>query len=310
MRRATLVMFAAAASAALAAFACDDGPGWGDGDTDTDTDSFDHDVEIAGGCALADRVGRFEVAQHPGYPRVGGYVKDGVVPLTVLHEEETAGTCTLLRKINPECSPACAGGQICSQEGECIPFPSNVPAGTLEIFGLEDAVSLEPNAVGEYEALDLTNPPFAAGAQVLLHAAGGDVGEFFLDGIGVAPLAVQDNEWVIDRDESLVVQEDLEITWAAAEGDWEVVATLNVDQHGNSPVTMICVFEDTGDAVIPKSILQTFTDWGVSGYATGNLYRRTFDSTQTGLGCVELEVFSRVEADLSVTNHDPTEIPG
>ncbi len=290
--------------------ACNDTGGGGDTDGDTDTDTFDHQASIDGRCPLDERYGSFEVGQHPNYSNVRGWVKDGVVPLTVWHLEESEGDCQLLRKIHPECDPACEGGQTCSQDGECVPFPLNVSAGTVTVYGLVEDLAMEPNGVDEYENNEVTSPPFAPGAQILVRADGGDTGEFFLDGTGVEPLVIPDNEWVINRDESLVVQEDLEITWTPQEGDWRIMATLNIDQHGNSPVTMICYFEDTGTAVVPKGLLQTFTDWGVTGYATGQLYRQTFDSTQVDLGCVDLQVFSRAEGALSVTNHDPTQIPG
>lgn len=289
---------------------CDDGHGFGTTDSDADTDTFDHEFALDDRCPLEDRYGSFEIGQHPGYSNVRGAVKDGVVPVTIWTPQESEGDCRLLRKVNPQCDPACEGGETCDHDGECVPFPSNLSAGTVDVYGLEVALSMEPNSVSEYEDSDVPSPPFAPGSQILLHASGDAVGEFFLDAVGVEPLAVPDNEWVIERDESLVVQHDLEITWTPADGDAVIMATLNIDQHGNSPVTMFCYFDDDGSGTVPTSLLQTFTDWGVTGYATGNLYRQTFDSTQIDLGCVDLQLFSRVEAELSVTNHDPTIVPG
>jgi len=309
-RRIPLVLLIGIAAAALASgvAGCKGDDGFSSASSDTDT--FDHEFALDERCPLEDRYGAFEIGHHPLYSNVRGQVKDGVNPVTIWHPEQEAGNCQLLRKIHPECDPACGGGETCDHDGECIPFPSNVSVGTVNVYGLEQDISLEPNAVGDYEDNDVPSPPFAPGEQILLHAAGDEVSEFFLDAVGVEPLELVDDEWVIVRDEALAVQEDLEIMWVPADGGATIMATLMIDQHGNSPVTMVCYFEDTGSATIPKSLLQTFTEWGVTGYATGNLYRQTFDSTETSLGCVDLQLFSRVQAALSVTNHDPTVVPG
>jgi hypothetical protein len=80
---------------------------------------------------------------------------------------------------------------------------------------------------------------------------------------------------------------------------------VNVDQHGNSPVTMVCDVEDDGQHTIPSGIITNLLEYGVSGFATFDLYRRTVDSTWLEPGCVELRIFSYMQGKLMVEGHVP-----
>ena len=41
-----------------------------------------------------------------------------------------------------------------------------------------------------------------------------------------------------------------------------ILATFNVDQHGNSPVTMFCELEDDGSATVPSVVASSASRFG------------------------------------------------
>jgi hypothetical protein len=281
-------------------------PDGGDTDTDTDTDSDtdtdtdtgtgipDHDTDMTGPCPFEDKVGWFKVEHHPIYSAVTGEVSDGVVPATIPFPQESEGDCELLQRINPQCDPPCESGYTCDFDGECIDYPTKLDVGDVLVAGLEEDVVLTPDTMNNYYNTTVPSPPFADGAEIIAYAYGNETEEFVLDGRGMAVLEMDDPMW------TMVYDTPLEISWTPSDGEARIWATFNVDQHGNSPVTMFCDLEDTGTATIPVLLVNALIDWGVSGFASGHLYRRTVDSEVISVGCVELEVFSHVEAQLSV----------
>ena len=284
--------------------ACGGGSGDGDGGNQPGEDgggSADAYVAALGpSCDLDKKIGVFEVAQRELYAAVSGQVADGVVPTTILEELETNGDCVLWRQVNPFCDPPCEAGSACDFDGSCIPYPANQSVGTVTVSGLVQEVEMEPNPVKSYQDTSLPNPPFESGSAVLLTAGGDELESFRLDGFGVGTLKVDSSEWII------VEGEPLEIAWTPEDdGPGRILATLNIDQHGNSPVTMHCDLPDTGSATIPAALLELLIDYGLSGAASGNLFRRTVDSVDISAGCVELLVTSHVSTNLSVEGFVP-----
>jgi hypothetical protein len=80
---------------------------------------------------------------------------------------------------------------------------------------------------------------------------------------------------------------------------------LSIDQHGLSPLSLRCLFPDTGEATIPADVIDGLIGAGVTGFPFGRLVRMTADSVQTEVGCVELRVGSPVAADVSVAGYVP-----
>ncbi|MBW2276843.1 MAG: hypothetical protein JRF63_05080 [Deltaproteobacteria bacterium] len=291
-------------AAALAAACGDDSSGGGDAgtdsdtdtDTDVDTDIPDHDAGLAGPCDFDDKVGWFKVEHHDLYSAVTGEVSDGVVPAAIPQSQEIEGDCILLQKLNPVCDPPCEPGFTCDFDGECIPYPSKLHVGAVVVEGLTTEVVMTPNGQNDYFDTSVDSPPFTDGSEITLGAAGNETEAFALDAFGVEVLAMPDNEWI------MFDGEPLEIFWTPSDGEGRILATFNVDQHGNSPMTMVCDLDDTGTATVPAGLIGLLFDYGISGFASGHLYRRTIDSTQIDVGCVELEVFSHQAALLSVGN--------
>ncbi len=273
------------------------GCGGGDDDDDdddvvvVDADVRDVDARVAsldGLCPLDQRVGSFVISHEvgEGFSVARGSVSDNVEPTTVLQLEHEEGGCQFLRKVNPFCDPACTGAQTCDHDGTCIAKPELVSAGTITVTGLEADLELNESAK-QYEDFSVPDPPFDQGATILLSAAGDEVGGFTLDGIGVEPLEIASSTWTMVEGEAFTIE------WTASDGPGEIFVILNVDLHGNSPVTMHCTFEDTGSATIPVGMVQRLIDFGVTvGFATAQIDRRTVDRTQVSQGCVDLSIQS------------------
>ncbi len=79
-----------------------------------------------------------------------------------------------------------------------------------------------------------------------------------------------------------------------------------IDQHGNSPVALLCTFADAGTGIVPGALIDQLLTAGVSGFPNGTLRRQTIDSTTLDAGCVELVVgLTREPEGVSVAGHVP-----
>jgi hypothetical protein len=261
--------------------------------------------DLAGSCDSSVRVGGFEVAHWPGsdidepFATVTGTISEGVTPSTVYFPRETVGDCTLLQRENPFCDPPCAALEVCTHEQTCEPFPENQDAGTVFVAGLEVDVALNPDATNYYWDTSVPYPLFAPSDGVLLENTGGAIGAFSLRGLGVAKMELLDDEWTIVRGESL------DMAWTPGGGNGRVVAAINVDQHGTSPVTLTCTTPDDGELTIDGGLLEQLLQYGVSGFATGTVRRQSGDKVDLDSGCVDLRVYSHSEAAVSVDGHTP-----
>jgi hypothetical protein len=272
-------------------------------DASTDADAAEvHDaslidaapIAMRGACPFDNRVGLFEISQRMLYAAVTGQVAAGVVPNSIFEPLESEGSCQMLRRQNPFCDPGCDTTEVCDFDGNCLPYPRNLNAGTVTVTGLLAEVEMEPNVVNTYQNTSVPNPPFEADSLLTLTATGDEVDAFTLYGYGVPTLVVTDDTW------TMTDATDLEIHWTGAESEGRIFASFNVDQHGNTPVTLVCDLDDTGTATVPASMVSLLLDYGVTGAATGNLYRQTTDYVDLDEGCVELDVYSHIQVPLSV----------
>ena len=107
--------------------------------------------------------------------------------------------------------------------------------GRVTVAGLKVPVTIDPVQPGNaYFETSLPNPAFEPGAAIRLTTSGGDVEPLSLDGVGVEPLRLAEEQWDITRGQ------DLEIRWTAPESSapTRVFVGVNIDQHGTSPVTL------------------------------------------------------------------------
>lgn len=273
------------------------------GDDDTGDPST---IPLAGPCDLADRRGGFVIEAYEDYSIVDGTVEDGTVPISVLEEVTAEGGCRLMKRNNPFCDPPCEGDETCDFDGTCIPYPAPLDLGTVTVGGLSAPVSMEPLMPGySYFDTSLPHPAFEPMSLVTLRSGGGALDAFTLHGVGVHELSVVGEGWIVDEGQPLAVG------WIPADGEFRstVDLRLNIDQHGISPVTVWCAFEDTGSGEIPVEVIDALFDAGVSGFPNGALSRRTADSTAVGGGCVDLIVGSPRVVDVDVAGYIPCDGP-
>lgn len=246
-------------------------------------------------CPLASRIGAFEVVHSEYGDWVSGGVKDRVDALGVLQAKEKEGTCQLWQRVNPHCEPKCdATIYQCTHDDGCQNYPVAQDVGQLMVTGLVKAVAVAAKGgAKKYTFSDFDDRAWKDGAAIALSAPGGDLGAIALNGVGVPPLLVPEIGWKIKAGTALP------LAWTPAKGDWQVRISLNVDQHGLSPATLICEVDDSGDYTVSAKLVDALLTYGVSGAASALIERRTVDSTEVKGGCVELVVRSTIEAELS-----------
>lgn len=293
-------------------FACDfsnDDNGSADSATDSGLANPDGDpatVPLLGYCPLETHWGEFVVEAYDTYSIVDGQMNDGVVPATVLELAAEEGDCKLLKRNNPYCDPTCDPGYTCDFSGECVVYPLGVDLGTVTISGLVDLVTMEPLGSGyQYFDTRISHPAFEPGVLVQLQTEGGSLAPFTLHAVGVSLLVPTSNLWEVAKSTALVVSWDAPTTQVRSTVD----LSLNIDQHGITPVTLQCSFVDDGSAEVPASVLDALFAFGVSGYPSANIARRTVDSTTIGDGCVDFALGHEVLVDVTVVGHTPCDSP-
>ncbi|MEQ1567311.1 MAG: hypothetical protein ABMA64_16840 [Myxococcota bacterium] len=266
-------------------------------------------IELGGACPLTDRYGGFLVEVLDYYSSIAGNGADAVSPIAVLEPVGGAGECQLWKRNNPFCDPPCGAGETCDLTGECVPAPVNQDLGAVTIGGLEQEVVMQPVVPGNtYFATQLPHPVFTADRLVELRTHGTTFGdELVLHGVGFDALTFAgDRTWLMKRDEALPV------SWTpptSALGRSRVELRISVDQHGLTPATIVCDFDDDGEAEVDPTTVTALMDLGVTGFPTGTLTRRTVDSAPFGDGCIDFELGSEVKADLSVDGYIPCDSP-
>jgi hypothetical protein len=255
-------------------------------------------------CPDATRLGGFSLTLESGYTSISGKFVGSVVQRALFTEVGSASACTLIKRENPRCSPTCETGYVCSKDAVCVTEPKSQSVGAVTIAGLSANVSMVPVQPGNSYFLSGTNnvphPGFAPNAVVNLSAAGADLPHFVLRAIGVAPLKLIENAWRIEKGQPLSISWDPGTVTMA-----RVRITLNVDQHGNSPVTMTCSTEDDGKFDIPSTLIDALIDFGVTGFPMGHAYRENASSVDLAGGCVELILGAHAEATLQVAGFTP-----
>jgi hypothetical protein len=281
--------------------------------SDTTEDTATSGAFSVSSCPQETRVGRFwvehlqfQAGKEGRYAAISGEVKNGVIPNTVLDLEAEVGACQFLRRLNPFCDPICGPTETCSLEGVCVPYPVNQDVGTVEITGLNEPVSLALSGGKNYFDTDVAHPAFEGGAAITLTASGGEVGGFSLSARGVEELEIPNISWVMSPGAPL------DISWIPANPGARVRFSFNIDQHGLTPVTLVCDLEDSAATLrVDSTLVDSLIDYGVSGFASGSAVRYTADSHElptggaAGAGCVDFWVASHVAGLLEVDGHTP-----
>lgn len=276
-------------------------------DTEDTEDSFVTDtsieVSVDGECPQETRWGGFVVEANDDYAYVTGSVRDGIVPMEVLSIGLVSGDCIVYKKENPFCDPGCDPDETCNFDGECVPYPVEQDLGTVAVGGLLEAVSMEPVTPGyNYFDTSLPNPPWEPGATITLQTGGGVYEPVTLHAYGLDAFVVPDLEWQVADGVDLIVSWDAPVTETRS----EVELTLNIDQHGITPSTAVCIFADDGEGTVPSDITENLFALGVSGFPSGTLTRRTVDSGEVGEGgCMEMASTITKVASIDVAGYTP-----
>lgn len=277
-----------------------------DPETSAGSSSTGGEFELAGNCPLDVHVGGFLAGYEATYSAFSGSVADGVVPLNVLEQVGEEGSCVLWRRNNPFCDPGCAAGQTCDFDGNCIPYPANHDIGVVTVTGLEKPVMLDP-VPPNYSYFDtmLPHPGFLPGSIITVQTTGGDYSPIVLDGIGV--------DMIVPADDSLHLEPDvaLDVAWTPGDERATMRLQLAVDQHGTSPLAMICsVPADAGSLSISGELVTQFLENGISGFPSADFYFETVDSVDIEPGCVDFAVRSHEQVMVTIQGHTPCNVPG
>lgn len=282
--------------------ACDSPPSTADPPYETNPSR----VVLHGTCPVETRIGGFWVQSNDTqkYTVIDGLVREAVAAGQWSRVQLQEGNCRLLAPRNPFCDPACSYGEYCDDTGSvtvCRPFPRSRDAGRIVLRGLLRRVELSPIPPSyNYSYTQLQYPGMISGQVIYLHTSDGFFGSFALYGVGVDALGTQPEKLVIMRGN------DLRLQWES--GSFERarrVFEISVDQHGLEPLTLSCSFEDTGEGLVPASVVNALLDAGVSGFPIGRMQLRTEDSVAVAQGCIDFVVSSIRTLSVEVAGHTP-----
>ena len=270
------------------------------GDLATDSAAADSDgadvleKPFGTACDPAQRVGKFQVGLKKFASEFSGRVFDGVDYNGVPTPKQVEGACRIVQRKPWFCDPPCDSGFQCTDKGECVGMPAPVDVGKVTVTGLTAEVSVSADGGLNYTFLDFDGAAFEPGTPIKLTATGNEAYDLSLEGEGVEKLELESPNWTLKMDTPF------EAKWTAGSGQAEILITLNVDQHGSTPATLLCLVEDTGAYTIPASMVSALLAYGVNGAPTAYVFRRTVDSAKVPGGCIEFEVYSQVNLFVTV----------
>lgn len=186
-----------------------------------------------------------------------------VDPRPVYHrlEQETGG-CRLWTYEVGECSN-CDG--LCNADGECIPLPIQLSAGTLSVSGLAEDLTVPFSEYGYLADTSLPRDLFGDGDRVTLEAAGGaDVAAFSLETDSPPRVAI-DLEPGEGMDDTLRLEDgaDLVVSWSPAVPGTRVRLDILSNNRGHGlPVDALiqCEADDGGELVVPREMVEAFPE--------------------------------------------------
>jgi hypothetical protein len=241
-------------------------------------------------------------ATDPARTSLQGVVSDGPTPSAIVWDPvDTAGGCTLSKPRAPFCSPACAGGAVCVEDGQCAGQPTTQDLGPIEVTGLGASAFTVTPILNAYQLpvdLTLPFPPAAEGADVGIGVTSGPYGSFTLHARAVAPLS-SDGVLTIQRNAAATVN------WQAP-GQPEVARVqikLDISHHGGSTGMIACDVPDTGTVDIGASLITELIDLGVAGYPRISLSRVSTGAAAIAPGIVTLQVSSTVVRDVVIPGY-------
>jgi len=237
----------AAIVAVMLVAACGGG-GEGDdgGDDGGDDDGGDPFEPEMGTIAIAEQLGNWSGEAEPGAAATIRFVDGERFPYH--REAGREGECRLLRWEPASDCGACEG--VCTADG-CVAWPVELDAGTLEIDGLNEAVTVvRDDYTGGYFYSPTAADVFAAGAAITARGDGGaDVPAFEVTATAPLPLVT-----AIESPLELPHDTAFELTWTPDDPETRVHLTISSPNagHGAPFDTIIeCASPDDGAITIP-----------------------------------------------------------
>jgi hypothetical protein len=238
-------------------------------------------------------------------------VYDSIDPSTIAKVEMEIGGCRILRppQAIPPCSPECnQDTQICTLAG-CKPRPTAQDLGTVSIDGLKVPGTLDKRA-GDfvYTNPQWPHPAFDEGADLVLRATGaGRNAPFTARGWGVGSLIVPPEKLLVENGKPVT------LTWTppGKPGPTRMLINFSVNRHGSVDAWLECEVPDTGSHTIDAALVSRLFSFGLSGFPSVDMKRQTADTAMVASGCVEFNVVSAVNREITVpgliscTGQDP-----
>jgi hypothetical protein len=216
----------------------------------------------------------------------------------------TEGACRLWTYTVADCG-ACTG--LCNAQGDCVPFPTQLSAGTVTVEGLSEPVAIPFDLNGYDPATTFPADLFDAGDEVTLSAVGDEVAAFSLsapavDGIELDLIPGEE----FGEPDSLRIEDgaDLVFTWSPIVPGTRMRLEILSDTaaHGLPVDVMIeCETDDTGSMTVPRAFVEAFPEavWpdACAGHdcPPSSLTRFRSDRTEVGGLDIELRVGTRRE---------------
>jgi hypothetical protein len=267
---------------------------------DTDAGQSNPDVTI----------GTFNVELVAALPAVGdstgsdaftsmiGKVSTGPAPQGVIWEaSDMQGDCALLVPRIPFCDPACGGGAVCVEDGQCTDYPTALDVGSVTVQGLHvddgsTEFTMQPiGAARAYQPVGLSfeYPPFADGDPLHLAASGNDTSAFDIDGQGIAPLEVLTADGVpFARDQAVTLEWVPGATATAA----RVQVVVDISHHGGQTGEIDCDTSDSGSLEISADLVTQLLDLSYAGFPSLKITRVKTGSSSIAQGRVEFRTLS------------------
>ncbi len=258
-------------------------------------------------------VGNFRItlkdptASRDGFTEVIGFVYEKPYPQELVWEEtHTEGECQLSEPKVPFCDPACTGGSVCVESGDCVTPPVKKSLGDATVKGVRTAAgatefTMKPVAGNYQPGGDTGTIPyesFAAGDTLSVTTTGGDFTPITLESTGIEPLVVTTPAPV-----AVESGKPVSLAWEAGSNPAaKLDIKLEISHHGGVKGMVTCQVPDTGSTEIPEQLVTELIALGVAGYPTVSLTRVTSDAASISAGRVELLVMSQQAR--------PVQIPG
>jgi len=204
----------------------------------------------------------------------------------VPHAERIAGhgSCALFgHRRGGFCDPPC-DEQFCTADDVCVPYPTRVDAGRIEVSGLAAPLSFIPSENGYAPSYtDFGGETFADDAEITATAAGGEIPGFTLQARGLPPVEATRFSLELSRDEERVV------TWTSANAG-RIQVALRHGWHGMPyDALLVCEVDDLGELAIPTQMANAYMDL-------------------VGSGDVHYWWITRFDRDVIETAHGPVEL--